>query len=117
MAINTSLNLPNSMSNIGQNAVKSEFQPMPDKVQAVDFKDKKQIGKDEATNITEQMNKFMQLVNSDIQFEMHEGTKQLMVRMVDSTDGTVLKEFPPHELLDTMARIREYVGLLLDKKA
>ncbi|MPN54839.1 hypothetical protein SDC9_202516 [bioreactor metagenome] len=59
----------------------------------------------------------MEMINSDIQFQLHEKTKQLIVQVVDMRDGKVLKEFPPHELLDTMAKIQEYVGLLLDKKA
>ncbi len=64
-----------------------------------------------------EMTKFMQLANSDIQFELHEETKRLIVQVVDSKTNTVLKEFPPHEFLDTIAKIREFVGFLLDKKA
>jgi flagellar protein FlaG len=63
-----------------------------------------------------QMNTFMQSLNADIQFAIHEGTQQLMVRVVDVTDGRVLKEFPSHEFLDMMSRIRDYVGILLDKR-
>ncbi|QDR81942.1 flagellar protein FlaG [Sporomusa termitida] len=64
-----------------------------------------------------EMTKFMQLANSDLQFELHEGTQQLIVQVVDIKTNTVLKEFPPHEFLDTIAKIREFVGFLLDKKA
>lgn len=66
---------------------------------------------------TEDLNKIMQLVNADLKFEIHERTQRLMVRLVDTKTDKVLKEFPPHELLDTIASIREYIGILLDKKA
>ena len=75
------------------------------------------LNRDEAEQVTDKMNKLMQLMNTDLQFSLHEKTKRLIVQMVDKRDGTVLKEFPPHELLDTIANIQEYVGILLDKKA
>lgn len=75
------------------------------------------LSRDEAEQVTDKMNKLMQLMNTDLQFSLHEKTKRLIVQMVDKRDGTVLKEFPPHELLDTIANIQEYVGMLLDKKA
>ncbi len=40
-----------------------------------------------------------------------------MVRLVDDKTQKVLKEFPPHEFLDMIAKIREHVGILLDTKA
>lgn len=75
------------------------------------------LSRDEAEQVADKMNKLMQLINTDLQFSLHEKTKRLIVQMVDKRDGTILKEFPPHELLDTIANIQEYVGMLLDKKA
>jgi flagellar protein FlaG len=66
--------------------------------------------------LTEKMNNFMESLNIDIQFSLHEKTNRLIVQVVDKHDGTVLKEFPTHEFLDTIANIQEYVGMLLDKK-
>ncbi len=71
----------------------------------------------EIDSITASLNKIMQLTNADLQFKIHDKTQQLMVQLVDIKEDKVLKEFPPHELLDTMAAIRDYIGLLLDKKA
>ncbi|WP_312336519.1 flagellar protein FlaG [Anaerospora hongkongensis] len=75
------------------------------------------LSREDVEQVTDRMNKLMELINTDLQFSVHEKTKRLIVQMVDKRDGTVLKEFPPHELLDTIANIQEYVGLLLDKKA
>lgn len=79
-------------------------------------KDVTQLSSKDVKNITQELNKFLELMNSDLKFVIHEKTKQLIVQVVDTRTQKVLKEFPPHEFLDTMAKIRDYVGLLLDKK-
>jgi len=92
-------------------------QPEANTNQMTENKTTKQVSTEEVKTLTDEMNKFMQLINSDIQFVFHEKMQRLIVQVVDTKEGKVLKEFPPHELLDTMAKIKEYVGLLLDKKA
>lgn len=77
---------------------------------------KKELSKDELDKMTGSMNKLIQLLNADLQFALHEKTNQIMVQIVDTKENKVLKEFPPHELLDTISKIRDYIGLLLDKK-
>lgn len=72
---------------------------------------------DEVKEMTDAMNKFMQSLNADLQFAMHQRTQRLMVQLVNSKDNKVLKEFPPKEFLDMIAKIRDYVGAILDKKA
>lgn len=75
------------------------------------------VSEQDTAKTTEDLNKIMQLLNADLQFEIHEETQRMMVRLVDTKTDKVLKEFPPHELLDTLAAIKEYIGVLLDKKA
>jgi flagellar protein FlaG len=74
------------------------------------------VNEQELTELTDALNKFMTDMNADLQFAIHEKTHRMMVRLVDIKTQKVLKEFPPHELLDTLAAISEYVGALLDKK-
>ncbi len=81
------------------------------------LKGNKELSKEELQKVNSELNKFMSLINSDIQFSLHERTKQLMVQVIDTRDQKVIKEFPSHEMLDIMANIREYVGVLLDRRA
>ncbi|AFQ45763.1 flagellar protein FlaG [Desulfosporosinus meridiei] len=81
-----------------------------------DIMKKKPVDLQNVTQMTEAVNKFIQAMDADIQFEVHEKTNQLMVQVVDRANNKVLKEFPSSEFLDTMAAIRDYVGILLDKK-
>ncbi len=98
-------------------AAKAAAVPTPaDKTDKADKVDR-EISREDLLKVTGTMNDFLQMVNTDIRFSIHDGTKQLIVQVVDTKDQRVLREFPPHELLDTIAAIREYVGVLLDKKA
>lgn len=99
-------------SRIKSDSDKSLNQTELDKNQA----EGKELSLEDVTQITEGLNKFMSVIDTDLQFKIHEGTNRLMVQFVDRKDHRVIKEFPPHELLDTLAAIRSYVGVLLDKK-
>lgn len=76
----------------------------------------KPVNLKDLTQMTEAMNRFVQAMDATIHFKVHEKSNQLMVQVVDQTNNKVLKEFPSSEFLDTMAAIRDYVGILLDKK-
>lgn len=70
----------------------------------------------ELTQMAEAMNKFVQAMDAQIRFKVHEKSNQLMVQVIDQANNIVLKEFPSSEFLDTVAAIRDYVGILLDKR-
>jgi flagellar protein FlaG len=78
---------------------------------------KKDLTREETDLLTKTLNQFMDEMNANLQFVVHDKTHRLMVQVVDPETNKVLKEFPPHELLDTIAAISDYVGALLDKKA
>lgn len=78
--------------------------------------EKKPLNLQEVTQLTDAMNKFVQAMDANIRFTIHEKSNQLMVQVVDQATDKVLKEFPSSEFLDTIAAIRDYVGILLDKK-
>ena len=65
----------------------------------------------------ESLNKFMDLMTADIRFTMHQKSQRLMVQLVSEKDQSVLREYPSSEFLDMIANIREFVGILTDKKA
>lgn len=67
--------------------------------------------------VTKELNKIMEYMTADLQFELHDGTGQLIVKLVDVKENKVLREYPPKEMLDRIAKMREYIGMLLDKKA
>ena len=97
-----------STSSNGEFAVKSDVNSSGNKAvtNPVKIEDVQQM--------TAAMNQFLKLSNAGMQFALHQKTEELMVQFVDTKSGQVLKEFPSHEFLNTMANIRDYVGILLD---
>ena len=78
--------------------------------------DKKTVTVEDLKKMTAAMNQFVESMDTNIRFKYHDKTKELMVQVVDQTNNKVLREFPSHEFLDTIAAIRNVVGMLVDKK-
>lgn len=57
------------------------------------------------------------MFGTTVEFSVHEETGFEMIRIVDSRTNMVLREMPPHEILDMIARMWEAIGVFVDKKA
>lgn len=75
------------------------------------------VTREDAKNFAEVMNNVSELFNSQLNFEVFEDTKQLYVQIVDRNTKEVIKQIPPKEMLELSAKIKEMVGLILDKYA
>ncbi|SDD77202.1 flagellar protein FlaG [Sporomusa acidovorans] len=76
----------------------------------------KLLPENEVQDMTDELNDFMEYINTDIRFVLHQKTETLMVQVVDVAKNKVLREAPPRDFLDSLARLHEFVGALLDKK-
>ena|GEM_PF-1144338 len=105
-------------TSVKNNSTLSVVQGGADTVQQSDTTDqKKQPNESELIKVTDELNNFMESMNTDIKFVLHTRTNELMIQVQDSKTHKILKECPSHELLDVVAKMRDYVGALLDKKA
>jgi uncharacterized FlaG/YvyC family protein len=50
----------------------------------------------------------------DLQFSVHEGSGQILVKVTDPGTGELIREIPPSEMLDLAARIDDMIGLIFD---
>lgn len=64
----------------------------------------------------ERLNKAAKALTSELRFSVHQETRRIMVRVVDS-DGNVIREIPPERALDAYARMLDTLGLLVDEIA
>lgn len=71
---------------------------------------------DELAKAVEETNKVIQSVRKNLKFGVHEDTSRVFVEVRDTDTDEVIKELPPKEFLDMVAKIREYVGLMVDEK-
>ena len=64
----------------------------------------------------DKLNEHMLGKNAHFDIRIHEKTKRVLIRLVDSENHHIIKEIPPEEALDRLANIWELAGLLIDKK-
>lgn len=62
----------------------------------------------------EELNKKMG--NSEAIFGIHEKTNRVTIKIVDKKTKEVLREFPPEETLDMIAKVWELAGIMVDEK-
>ena len=67
--------------------------------------------------MTQELNELMSKINCNLEFQYHKEVNLMSVRMLDKKTNEVLKEVPPEEMLDQMAKAREWLGAFLDKNA
>lgn len=52
----------------------------------------------------------------DLQFSVHKASGRMMIIVREGSTGKVIREIPPKEVLDLVAKFDEMVGMLLDKR-
>ena len=57
-----------------------------------------------------------QMKNSEAIFGIHDKTNRVTIKIFDKTTKEVIKEYPPEETLDMIAKVWEIAGILVDEK-
>ena len=57
-----------------------------------------------------------QMKNSEAIFGIHDKTNRVTIKIIDKTTKEVIKEYPPVETLDMIAKVWEIAGILVDEK-
>ncbi|MFZ2956822.1 MAG: flagellar protein FlaG [Candidatus Ozemobacteraceae bacterium] len=73
-----------------------------------------------AERVSEAVDKLNQtagIFDRSLRFEIHKESKELMVSVIDSKTDKVIREIPSKEVLDLVAKMKVYVGMVFDKKA
>ena len=65
----------------------------------------------------EKLNKTAGAFGRSLQFQIHDATKRTMVSVVDTENDKVIRQYPSEEVLDMVAKVDDYLGLIFDKKA
>ncbi len=67
-------------------------------------------------NAIERANKAISGANTKFEFSIHQKTKQIMVKVIDSDTGDVIREIPPEKTLDMVAKMWEMAGIVVDER-
>ncbi|HBT20182.1 MAG TPA: flagellar biosynthesis protein FlaG [Peptococcaceae bacterium] len=75
------------------------------------------VSEAEVIKAIERANEAFRVVNTRFEFSIHEGTKEIMVKIIDEETNEVIREIPPEKILDLIAKIWELAGILVDERA
>ncbi|WP_347491395.1 flagellar protein FlaG [Desulfoscipio sp. XC116] len=62
-----------------------------------------------------QLNDTMEAYSTKIRFELHEESGEMMVKVINGQDGTVIREIPPEKVLNMVAYFKKILGIIVDK--
>ncbi|MEW9669515.1 flagellar protein FlaG [Ammoniphilus sp. 3BR4] len=84
--------------------------------EAIKTKKGKDIDEKSVIEAIEKANKALKGMQTNLQFSIHEKTKQIMVKVMNSETNEVIRELPPEKVLDMVAKMWEIAGLFVDEK-
>lgn len=64
----------------------------------------------------ERANRAISGANRKFEFSIHEKTKEVMVKVIDTDTNQVIREIPPEKILDLVAKMWEMAGLVVDER-
>ena len=76
--------------------------------------EQQQVTNEQIRKTVEEINK--KAMNSEVQFGIHEATNRVTIKIVDKKTKEVIKELPPENTLDMIAKAWEIAGILVDEK-
>ena len=106
-------NLYNIKNKEIENGVKKS--PIEEQKELLEKQDTEKLKK-ELERITEELNRALNPLNTTLKFNFNDKVEELVVRVIDTRDNRVIREYPPKEVLELMQKMRELIGLLFDKK-
>ena len=79
-------------------------------------RDLSDIQKEQLEEHVNQLDEIVRTYTQEFNFEIHEGTERYYVEVIDSIEDEIIREIPPEEILDIVARIEDMIGLVIDAR-
>ncbi len=92
----------------GVKLVREDIDPQEKKTQ--------KISREELTKTIDRIDKTVRVFNRSIHFTKHEESGRLWIKVIDTETKKVVREIPPEEILNIVARLDEIIGLLVDER-
>ena len=99
--------------NIGQadtQQVQQQNQGLPENEKTIE------ISSEQINKAIARANKSLAVHSTKLDISVHDKTKEIMIRVVDTNTGEVIREIPSEKSLDRLAMALEENGLLVDEK-
>lgn len=102
--------VPENIRKIDSKQVRQKSQDLPENEKNIP------VNEEQIKNIIEQANKSLAACSTRLEFTIHEKTKEIIVKVLNTDTGEVIKEIPSEKSLDRFAEVLENNGLLVDEK-
>ncbi len=76
-----------------------------------------EISEDDLKVQVDLLNDTLRTFDKRLRFNIHTETEQIYTHVIDAETEEILREIPPEEVLDMVARLDEMVGLIVDERA
>lgn len=73
------------------------------------------LEQDDLGKAVSQLNDTMEAYTTGLRFEIHEKSGEMMVKVINEEDDTVIREIPPEKVLDMVAHFKRILGIIVDK--
>jgi flagellar protein FlaG len=116
---NNAISARSSTEMVGGEIPRSQTQSEPfDKTQNTQDKENHTSRLPEATEkILEGLQNDIQVMhNIGLKFSVHDNTGKTIIKVMDETNSTVIREIPPESVLELAEKMDEMLGILFDKK-
>ncbi|MCT4596777.1 MAG: flagellar protein FlaG [Vallitalea sp.] len=84
--------------------------------QSIDVEIHKQNREHEVIDAIEKANKHFKTFDRRLEFSIHDKTKQIMVKVINTEDDSIVREIPSEKILDMVAKLWEMSGIFVDEK-
>ena len=69
---------------------------------------------EDVDRLVELINEAMEILNYKLKFTVHKETNQVVVKVLDKETDEVIREIPPEQILNLVAKFRDAMGLFID---
>jgi len=60
-------------------------------------------------------NRTLETYGTELRFSIHEESGEVMVRVINTRDDSVIREIPPERVLDFVASVKKMLGIIIDR--
>ena len=93
------------------------FQPKEKKEPIESQKENAQKNEEKVREAVDKINKAAVIFDRSLRFQVHEATHRTMVSVIDTVSDKVIRQIPTEEVLDLVAKMNDFIGIIFDKKA
>lgn len=94
----------------------AEVSPLEEKQNKRMDNKNREINKDDLIIAVGKLNKTIEPYQEGIQFIYNKDAGRMVVKVINTATGEVIKQMPPQDVIDMIVKIRRFIGLIIDEK-